>query len=150
MLPEDTVSRPYWSCLLELSLLFAAKHASFLPDFMLTLFKTTLWSVYNECLWNCYSLSHVRFFATPWTVARLAPLSIEFSRQEYWSGLPFPSPGDIPNSGIEPRSPALQTDTLASEPPGKILYKSGNVCWVSDRLKIRTEGNVCLFFLYCI
>ena len=65
------------------------------------------------------SLSHVRFFATPWTVAHQAPPSMEFSRQEYWSGLPFPSPGDLPNPGIEPRSPALQTDTLLSEPPGK-------------------------------
>ena len=67
------------------------------------------------------SLSHVRLFATPWTVAHQAPLSIGFSRQEYWSGLPFPSPGDLPNPGIEPRSPALQADTLTSETPGKSL-----------------------------
>ena len=63
--------------------------------------------------------SPVGLFATPWTVAHQAPLSMEFSRQEYWSGYPFPSPGDLPNSGIEPRSPALQADTLLSEPPGK-------------------------------
>ena len=50
-------------------------------------------------------------FATPWSVAHQAPLSMEFSRQEYQSGLPFPSPGDLPNPGIEPRSPALQTDS---------------------------------------
>ena len=50
-------------------------------------------------------LSHVRLFVTPWTVAHQAPLSIEFSRQEYWSGLPFPSPGDLPDPGIEPTSP---------------------------------------------
>ena len=56
---------------------------------------------------------------TPWTVAYLAPLSMGFSRQEYWSGLPFPSPGDLPDPGIEPGSPALQTDALPSEPPGK-------------------------------
>ena len=62
-------------------------------------------------------LSRVRLFATLWTVARQAPLSMGFSRQEYWSGLPFPSPGDLPNSGIGPRSPALQTDALSSEPP---------------------------------
>ena len=55
------------------------------------------------------SLSHVRLFATPWTVAYKAPLSMEFSRQEYRSGLPFPSPGDLPVPGIEPGSPALQT-----------------------------------------
>ena len=66
-------------------------------------------------------LSHVRVFATPWMVAYQAPLSTGFSRQEYWSGLPFPSPGDLPNPGIEPGSPALQTDALPSEPPGKPL-----------------------------
>ena len=65
------------------------------------------------------SLNCVRLFGTPWTVAYQAPLSMEFSRQEYWSGLPFPSPGDLPNPGIEPGSPALQVDTLPSEPPGK-------------------------------
>ena len=48
-----------------------------------------------------------------------APPSRGFSRQEYWSGLPFPSPGDLPDPGIEPRSPTLQADTLPSEPPGK-------------------------------
>ena len=63
------------------------------------------------------SLSRVRFFAIPWTVAHQAPPSMEFSRQEYWSGLPFPSPEDLPNSEIEPRSSALQVDALPSEPP---------------------------------
>ena len=57
-----------------------------------------------------------------WTVAHQAPLSIGFSRQEYWSGLPFPYPGDLPNPGIEPGSPALQADALPSEPPGKYIY----------------------------
>ena len=61
------------------------------------------------------SLSHVRLFATPWTVAHQAPPSMEFSRQEHWSGLPFPSPGDLPNPGIELRSPALWADALLSE-----------------------------------
>ena len=56
---------------------------------------------------------------TPWAVARQAPLSMEFSRQEYWSGLSFPSPGDLPDPGIKPRSPALLADSLPSEPPGK-------------------------------
>ena len=65
------------------------------------------------------SLSRVRLFVTPWTVAYQAPLSMEFSREEYWSGLPFPSPGDLPHPGIEPGSPALQADGLLSEPPGK-------------------------------
>ena len=53
--------------------------------------------------------------ATPWTVARQAPLSAGFSRQEYWSGLPFPSPGDLPNPGIEPQSPALWADSFPTE-----------------------------------
>ena len=65
------------------------------------------------------SLSCVRLFATPWTVAYQAPPSTGFSRQEYWSRLPFSSPGDLPNPGIEPRSPAFQEDALTSEPPGK-------------------------------
>ena len=63
------------------------------------------------------SRSVVSDSATPWTVAHQAPPSMGISRQEYWSGLPFPSPGDLPDPGIEPRSPALQADTLTSEPP---------------------------------
>ena len=63
--------------------------------------------------------SEVWLTATPWIVAYQAPPSVEFSKQEYWSGLAFPSPGDLPNLGIESRSPALQADALASEPPGK-------------------------------
>ena len=62
------------------------------------------------------SLSCVRLFATPWTVAHQAPPSMEFSRQESWSGLPLPSPGGLLDPGIEPRSPALQADSLPSEP----------------------------------
>ena len=65
------------------------------------------------------SLSRVQLFVTPWTLAYQTSLSMGFSRQEYWSGLPFPSPGDLPNPGIKPGSPALQADTLPSEPPGK-------------------------------
>ena len=76
--------------------------------------------MYRLCVCVCVkSLSRLRFFATPCTVARQDPLSMGFSRQEYWSGLPFPSPGDLPNPGIEPGSPALQADALSSEPPGK-------------------------------
>ena len=66
-------------------------------------------------------LSHVRFFATTRTVAHQPPPVMGFSRQEYWSGLPFPSPGDLPDPGTEPMSPALQADALTSEPPGKLL-----------------------------
>ena len=65
------------------------------------------------------SRSRVQPFVTPWTVAHQAPPSMGFSRQEYWSEVPFPSPGDLPDPGIEPRSSALQADVLTSEPPGK-------------------------------
>ena len=65
------------------------------------------------------SLSHVQLFATPWTAASQAPPSMGFSRKEYWSGLPFPSPGDLPDPGIEPGSPTLQADSLPFEPLGK-------------------------------
>ena len=68
------------------------------------------------------SLNHVRLFATPWTVTYQVPLSMEFSRQKYQSGLPFPSPGDLPDPGIKPGSPALRADALPSEPPGKPIY----------------------------
>ena len=63
--------------------------------------------------------SRVRLFATPWTVVYQAPPSMGFFREEYWSGLPFPSPVDLPDPGIEPESPVLQADALTSEPPGK-------------------------------
>ena len=65
------------------------------------------------------SLSHVRLFANPGTVAYQASLCMGFSRQENWSGLPFPSPGDLPDPGIEPRFPTLQADALLSDPPGE-------------------------------
>ena len=65
------------------------------------------------------SLCRVQLFVTPWTVTHQAPPSVEFSRQDYWSGLPFPSPGELPDPGIEPRSPALWADALPSQPPEK-------------------------------
>ena len=67
-------------------------------------------------------LSHVQLFVTPWAVAHQAPLSVEFSRQEYWSGLPFPAPGDLPAPGVEPMSlssPALAGEFFTTAPPGK-------------------------------
>ena len=76
----------------------------------------TVYHWITERKWSCPVGSNS---ATPWTVACQAPLSMEFSRQEYWSGLPFPSLGDLPDPGIEPESPALQKDSLLSEPPGK-------------------------------
>ena len=71
-------------------------------------------------LWKWKLLSCVWLFATPWTVAHQAPLSIELSRQEHWSGWPFPPPRDLPNPGIKLRSPALQADSLLFEPPEKV------------------------------
>ena len=65
-----------------------------------------------NCLVMCDSV-------IPWTIACQAPLSMEFSKQEYWSGLPFPSPGNLLDPGIETESPALQADSLPSEPLGK-------------------------------
>ena len=64
-------------------------------------------------------LSHVQLFATLWTIAHQAPLSMGFPRQEYWSGLPFPSPGDLPNPGIKPMSPEFAGRFFTTEPPGK-------------------------------
>ena len=65
---------------------------------------------------------------TPWTVAHQAPLSIWFSRQEHWSGLPFPSPGDLPDPGIEPRSPTWQADSLPSEVQVQVVQLSPTLC----------------------
>ena len=73
----------------------------------------------NQWKWKVKSLSRVWLFATLWTIDYQAPPSMGFSRQEYWSGLPFPSPGDLPDPGTEPGSSALQADALLSEPPGK-------------------------------
>ena len=84
-----------------------------------------LYAVTNSTVCLCFlsevkwSRSVVADSATSWTVAYQASPSMGFSRQEYWSGLPFPSPGDLPDPGIEPGSPALEADALTSEPPGK-------------------------------
>ena len=83
------------------------------------------------------SLSCVRLFVTPWTIAHQAPPSMGSSRQEYWSGLPFPSPGDLPDPGIEPRSPIMQADALTSEPPGKQRPKCKAKYYKTPRQKQR-------------
>ena len=82
--------------------------------------------------------------AIPWTVVHQAPLSMEFSRQEYWSGLPCPSPRDLPDPGIKPGSPTLQADSLPSEPPGKPKYDDevqASLCeeWSSGDLRTWQE-----------
>ena len=96
--------------------------------------RSTQWSIpspykpLNTCMWRCLQpppcgglvAESCPALATPWTVARQAPLSMGFSRQEYWTGLPCPPPGDLPDPKI-PRSPALQADSLLSEPPGANL-----------------------------
>ena len=87
----------------------------------------TLWWTGTEmrCIYTrkkVKSLSRVRLFETPWTAACQAPPSMGFSRQEYWSVLPFPSPGDLPDPGIELGSLTLQADCLPTEPPGKHRY----------------------------
>ena len=108
----------------SIHLTFQAKSFEVILDSSLTLASLTQssrkhWGPAFSVGSVCESPSCVQLFATPWTVAHQAPLSIEFSRQEYWSGLPFHSPGDLPNPEIEPGSPTLRADYLPSEPPGK-------------------------------
>ena len=84
-----------------------------------------LWACVYVCaqLLNC-----IQLFAAPWTAAHQAPLSMEFSRQEYWSGLPFPSPEDLPNPGIEPASPCISCTSrqfFTTVPPGKPFCDTG-------------------------
>ena len=107
---------------------FAIRHdmIAFTLHLLLTLniCKSTFRHVLNNYIKNpqnivCVSCSVVSNSMPPWTVACKAPLSMGFPRQEYWSGLPFPSPGDLPNPGIKPRSPALQADSIPSELLGK-------------------------------
>ena len=91
--------------------------------------RTSLRNYYSAYNRKVKSLSHVRLFVTPWTVAYHVPSSMGFSRQDYWSGLPFPFPEDLPDPGIEPGSPALKADTLPSEPPGRnYLLKLNFLC----------------------
>ena len=115
----------------------------FMRAVLLTSRKDELWNQYfcEVCIGGTNSilymkvkvklLSRVRLFATPKTVAYQAPMSMGFSRQEYWSGLPLPSPGDLPNPGIESGSPALQADTLTSEPPRKPILVHCSCCVAS-------------------
>ena len=89
-------------------------HLGYLAHLIRQCFPFTGWGITEK--W-----SNVRFVATLWTVTCQVPPSMWFSRQEYWSGMPYPSPGDLPNPGIEPGSLTLQADSLPSEPPGKPL-----------------------------
>ena len=93
--------------------------------------KQNLWMWRASCMYytiyvSAYMLSCVQLFGTPWTVARQAPLSMEFSRQEYWSRLPFPSPGDLSDPGIEPAFPeslAMAGRFFTTELPGKLIQR---------------------------
>ena len=112
-LEDISYVNPYYIC--NYSLRFLAQLWNWLLDLGLQLL-------------HCFvvvELSRVRLFSTLRTVARQAPLSMGFSRQEYWSGLPFPPPGNLPDSGIKPTSPALQADFFVTELPGKptLLYE---------------------------
>ena len=82
--------------------------------------------------------SHVQLFASLWTVAPQAPLSLGFSRQEYWSGLPCPSPGDLPDPEIKPRAPTLQADSLPAELQGKPLT------YIADLLTLNSKATALL------
>ena len=103
----------------------------------------------KQWIWRCLAnwqkvklLSRVWLSATPWTGAYQAPQSMELSRQEYWSGLPFPSPGDLPDPGTEPRSPwppTLQADALSSERPGKPTRLTNDVNLTTDKLAMWTD-----------
>ena len=90
--------------------------------------------------------NRVRLLVTPQTVAHQPPLFMGFPRQEYWSELPFPSLGDLPNPGIEPGSPALQADTLLSEPPGKPLPVYVCESWT---IKKTEHQRIDAFVLWC-
>ena len=107
------------------------------------------WRQYSRSHWHLHcgfrkvkgkSLSCVRLFSTLWAVAYQASSFMGFSRQECRSGLPFPSPGDLPDPGIKPRSPALQTDALPSEPPG-LQEVWLNIFWINPR---QTSDSCCL------
>ena len=102
----------FWS--LETSNSFLSSSSSFFPSPHSTVYRVFA-SYLGTCLrvLCCAMFSHVQFFVSPWTIARQAPLSMEFSREEYWSGLPCPPPGDLPDPGIELTFPDLQADSLS-------------------------------------
>ena len=114
------------------------------PAFLLGEWTARFHRVCAVCAQSCES------FATPWTVACQSPLSMEFSRVDHWSGLPFPSPGDLSNPGTEPRSPPLQADALPSESPRKPemrnLLAKRQFLWMCDiRREVKSLNCVWLF-----
>ena len=116
--------------------------------FFIVFSRVSLWPILTGVcgvVWKL--LSHVLLCATPWTVACQAPLSVGFPRQEYWSGLPFSSPGDFPYPGIEPRSPVLQAGSLPSEPPGKPIL-TGKMTNSAFPFRICVDSFYFLWILY--
>ena len=99
------------------------------------------------CVCVCFSGSVVSSSATPQTVAYQASLSMGISRQEHWRGQPFPSPGDLSNLELEPGSPALQADSLPSEPPRKPKNQEGVSLWFQSEMGagVELEKRPCLF-----
>ena len=131
------MSSAYLRLLIFLLAILIPACASPSPSFLM------MYSAYKLNKWKkVKSLSRVQLFATPWTIAYQGPLSMGFSWQEYWSGLPFPSPGDLPKPGIAPGSPPLRADALPSEPPEKPFSYLEPVCWSMS------SSNRC--FLTCI
>ena len=93
--------------------------------------------IYLNIYTHVHVLSRVWLFVTPWTVAHQAPLSMGFSRQEHWSGLPFPPPGDLPDVGMEPTSPASQVNSSLLSHPGSIFLRS---CSFSSHQRLFFQG----------
>ena len=93
----------------------------------------------NEVAQSCLTLCDL------WTVAHQAPPSMGFFRQEYWSGLPFPSPVDLPDPGIEPRPPTLQADALTSEPPGSFILNRQHWALTDPNITLLTEAAALVF-----
>ena len=112
-----SVSHCAWNIRIKAELL-----RSYVGSFTDKNFETNFTAVIGKHIKEVLSQHMLGSTWTLWTVAHQAPPSIGFSRQEYWNGLPFPSPGDLPDPGIEPRSPILHADALTSEPPGKPLH----------------------------
>ena len=121
---------------------FFKTHSIMYPRLTITALKEQgcFYRIKCEVKWKL--LSHVWLFATSRPVACQAPLSMELSRQQYWSGLPCPSLGDLPNPGIEPRSPTLQADSLPSEPPGKPWWEGDR--YVKTQVKKVSVAHSCL------
>ena len=107
--------------------------------------KKYKWFIWYVCVLSHFS--YVQLFVTPWTVANQAPLSMGFPRQEYWSGLQCPPPGDLPHLGIEPRFPALQMDSLSSEPPWKPKNTGTGSLYLLQGIFPIQESNQC--HLHC-